>query len=322
MRILVTGGVGVNGSWVTRKLLERGHTPIVLENRVDYSLLPDLEGRFELVVGDITQLESLTTTLRERKIERVVHMAAYFTPTMEDEPFTQFSVNGMGTVVVLEAARRAGVGRVVYTSSRGYYGEKPRGVGETGHVKLTEEYVPRPRTIYDVSKNASEGMGRNFARVYGLEFAALRFAGIYGPGKMARHSFTSLRSRLVEDPFAGKPVSLADGGDQLDDMIYVDDIAEAIVLAALAPKLGYDAYNIASGEGHTLREFADAVRAAIPGAQLEIGPGTREYGPHHNYAIFDITRATTDLGWRPRFPIAAGVRDYVATLRRRSGVPA
>ncbi len=318
MRILVTGGVGVNGSWVTRKLLERGHTPIVLENRVDYSLLPELEGQFELVVGDITALESLTAILREKQVERVVHMAAYFTPTMEDEPFAQFAVNGMGTVVVLEAARRAGVGRVVYTSSRGYYGETPRGVGEPGYVPVAEDYVPRPHTVYDVSKNASEGMGRNFARVYGLEFAALRFAGIYGPGKMARHSFTSLRSRLVEDPFAGKPVHLPDGGDQLDDMIYVDDIAEAIVLATLAPKLGYDAYNVASGEGHTLREFAAAVRAEIPGAQLEIGPGTRGYGPHHNYAIFDITRATTDLGWRPRFSIAAGVRDYVATLRRRA----
>jgi UDP-glucose 4-epimerase len=318
MRILVTGGVGVNGSWVTRKLLERGHAPVVLENRADYSLLPDLEGKFELVLGDITQLESLTAIFKQRRIERVVHMAAYFTPTMEDEPFVQFSVNGMGTVVVLEAARLAGVERVVYTSSRGYYGETPRGVGEPGYVPIREDLVPRPRTVYDVSKNASEGMGRNFARVYGLQFAALRFSGIYGPGKMARHAHTSLRSRLIEDPFAGKSVHLPDGGDQLDDMIYVDDIAEAIVLATLQPKLAYDAYNIASGEGHTLREFAAAVRAEIPGADIEIGPGTRAYGPHHSYAIFDITRATTDLGWAPRFPIAAGVHDYVETLRRRA----
>jgi UDP-glucose 4-epimerase len=322
MRILVTGGVGVNGSWVTRKLLERGHEPIVLENRADYSLLPDLEGRFELVLGDITQLEPLAAVMKEKKVERVVHMAAYFTPTMEDEPYVQFAVNGMGTVTVLEAARRSGVQRVVYTSSRGYYGETPRGVGEPGYVPIAEDYPPRPKMVYDVSKNASEGMGRNFARVYGIEFAALRFAGIYGPGKMARHSFTSLRSRLVEDPFAGKAVRLPDGGDQLDDMIYVDDIAEAIVMATLAPKLGYDAYNIASGEGHTLREFAAAVRAEIPGAEIEIGPGSRQYGPHHNYAIFDITRARTDLGWRPRFSIQAGVHDYVETLRRRAAVHA
>jgi len=322
MRILVTGGVGVNGSWVTRKLLERGHTPIVLENRADYSLLPDLEGQFELVLGDITQLEPLTAIVREKKIERIVHMAAYFTPTMEDEPFVQFSVNGMGTVVVLEAARLAGVQRVVYTSSRGYYGETPRGVGEPGYVPITEDYASRPTGVYDFSKIASEGMGRNFARVYGIEFAALRFAGIYGPGKQARHSFTSLRSRLVEDPFEGKPFHLPDGGDQLDDMIYVDDIAEAIVLATLKDKLAYNAYNVASGEGHTLREFAAAVRAAIPGADVEIGPGTRMYGPTHNYAIFDITRAKTDLGWSPKFSVQTGVADYVATLRRRASVHA
>lgn len=323
MNVLITGGVGVNGSWVTRKLLERGLAPVVLENREDYSLLPDLQGRFELVLGDIMDLDALVALLRERRIRRVVHMAAYFTPTMEDEPYAQFRINAMGTTVVLEAARRAGVERVVYTSSRGYYGETPRGVGEPGYVRIREDHLPRPQGVYDFSKVASEGMGRNFARVYGLEFAALRFAGIYGPGKMARHSFTSLRSRLVEDPFAGKPVHLPEGGDQLDDMIYVDDVAEAIVRAALNERLGYDAYNIASGEGHTLREFAAAVRRAIPGADVAIGPGTRSYGPHHNYAIFDITRATEDLGWAPRFSIEAGVEHYVETLRRRAGrVPA
>jgi UDP-glucose 4-epimerase len=322
MNILITGGVGVNGSWVTRKLLARGYQPIVLENRVDYSLLPDLEGKFELVVGDITKLDALTELFRSRKIQRVVHMAAYFTPTMEDEPYAQFSVNGMGTVHVLEAARLAGVERVIYTSSRGYYGVTPRGVGEPGYMPIAEDYASRPTGVYDFSKIASEGMGRNYARVYGLQFAALRFAGIYGPGKQARHSFTSLRSRIVEDPFIGKPFHLPDGGDQLDDIIYVDDIAEAIVLATLKDKLAYDAYNIASGEGHTLREFAAAVRAAIPGADVEIGPGTRSYGPTHNYAIFDITRAKTDLGWTPKFSIPAGVADYVDVLRRRAAVVA
>lgn len=322
MRILVTGGLGVNGSWVTRKLLERGHTPIVLENREDYSLLPDLRGQFDLVLGDITRLDGLTRVMENARAQRVIHMAAYFTPTMEDEPYVQFLVNGMGTVTVLEAARVTGVERVVYTSSRGYYGETPRGVGEPGYVPIREDQPPRPRTIYDVSKNASEGMGRNFARVYGLQFAALRFAGIYGPGKMARHAHTSLRSRMVEDPFAGKPFRLPSGGDQLDDIIYVDDIAEAIVLAALKDRLAYDAYNIASGEGRTLREFAGAVRAAIPGADIEVGPGTRDYGPNHAYAIFDITRAKDDLGWAPRYSLADGVRHYVETLRRRASIPA
>jgi UDP-glucose 4-epimerase len=318
MRILVTGGVGVNGSWVTRKLLERGHEPIVLDYRVDYSLLPDLEGQFELVTGDITQLEPLAAIVKAKKVERIAHMAAYLSPTMEEEPYHQFLINGMGSVNMLEAARLAGVGRVIYTSSRGYYGETPRGVGEPGYVPIAEDTPPRARGIYDVSKNAAEGMGRNYARVYGIEFAALRFAGIYGPGKQARHSFTSLRSKMVEDPFEGKPFHLPDGGDQLDDMIFVDDVAEAIVTALLAPKLGFDAYNIASGEGHTLREFAAAIKNEIPGADVEVGPGTRQYGPHHNYAIFDISRAKADLGWAPRYPIPAGVKAYVETLRVRA----
>ena len=196
----------------------------------------------------------------------------------------------MGTVNLLEAAHQAGVGRVIYTSCAVTTATPRR---RRTAMCRSPNTAARAR-YYDVSKNASEGMGRNYARVYGIEFAALRFAGIYGPGKMARHSFTALRSQMVEEPFAGKPFHLPDGGDQLDDMIFVDDVAEAIVTALLAPKLGFDAYNIASGEGHTLREFAAAIRTEIPGADVEIGPGTRQYGPGHNYAIL-ISAAKADL---------------------------
>jgi UDP-glucose 4-epimerase len=149
-----------------------------------------------------------------------------------------------------------------------------------------------------------------------MEFSALRFAGIYGPGKQARHGKMSLRSRLVEDPATGKPVRVPQGGDQLDDMVYVDDVAEALVQAALADRLGFGAYNIASGKGQTIRQFADAVRAVVPGADIEVGPGLNPLGfDVHYYAIFDISRAREDFGFEPKFDLISGVRDYVERLR-------
>lgn len=319
MRVLVTGGIGVNGAWVTRKLLERGHEPIVLDTRPDYSLLPDLEGQFELVLGDVLDLPGLERIVGEKRIERVAHLAAYFSPDMEQLPYAQFSVSAMGTINMLEACARAGIDRFVYTSSRGYYGSTPSPVGGPGYLPIAEDYRPDPNTIYNAVKLACESMGRQYRRVYGIRFVALRFAGIYGPGKTTRHAHSSLRSRLVEDPFAGIPVRLERGGDQLDDMIYVDDIAEAITIALLKDEVHYDAYNIASGEGHTLREFAAAVKHEIPGADIAIGDGPAYYAGVHSHAIFDITRAKTDLGWAPKFSIAQGVHDYVETLRRRAG---
>ncbi|OGA67040.1 MAG: hypothetical protein A3G81_03265 [Betaproteobacteria bacterium RIFCSPLOWO2_12_FULL_65_14] len=316
MRVLVTGGLGVIGVRVVRKLLERGIQPVVCDFRPDFSLLPDLEGRFEFVAGDVTDFGSVSRLVREQHIERIVHLAAFIDPDMGKLAHRSFNVNTLGTVNLLEAARLAGITRFVHASSRGVYGETPHGVGGPGYIPLDEDHPKHPVSAYDVTKLAAEEMGKLYRVLHDIEFAALRFAGIYGPGKQARHGKMSLRSRLVEDPVAGKPVRLERGGDQLDDIIYVDDVAESLVLAAVAERLNRAAYNIGSGKGQTLRQFADAVRAAVPGADIEIGPGLNPMGfDVHYYAILDISRARDDLGYAPRFGLAEGVRDYVRSLR-------
>ncbi len=318
MKILITGGLGVNGAWVTRKLIERGHEPVVFENRPDYSLVEDLRGAFELVRGDINDLAGLVRACKEHGVRRVVHMAALMPPDAQADPLNGFRVNAFGTVQVLEAARIAGVERVIFTSSRAAYGEIPPGeFGHPGYRPVDEDHPLNPSLVYDVCKVASEGMGRSYQRNYGLEFVALRFAAIYGPGKLARHGNVSIYSRLIEDPLAGESVRIPKGGDQRDDFIYVKDIAEAIVLATLHDKPKYPAYNIASGRGRTLRDFSDAVREVIPEADIEIGAGLDFFDMGVNYyAVFDTTRAREDLGFEPRFSLEESVRDYVSVVQR------
>ena len=316
MRILVTGGMGVVGSLVVRKLLQRGIEPLVCDFRADYSLLPDLAGRFAFASVDVTNLGAVQRLLKDNPVDRIMHLAAFIDPDMDHQPFRAFTVNAGGTANMLEAARLSGIGRFVYSSSRAVYGNTPQGVGAPGYRPLDEEHPKCPSKAYDVTKLAAEQLGAVYRSEYGIEFSALRFAGIYGPGKQARHGKMSLRSRLVEDPYGGKPVRVGQGGDQLDDMIYVDDVAEALVQATLADRLSFAAYNIASGKGQTICQFADAVRAVIPGADIEVGPGLNPLGfDVHYYAIFDISRAHKDFGWEPRFDLQAGVRDYVARLR-------
>lgn len=316
MRVLVTGGVGVIGVRVVRKLLQRGCEPLVYDSRADFSLMPDLVGQFEFVTGDITDFASLSGVLHGQHIDRIVHLAAYIDPDMGKQAFRSFNVNTRGTVNLLEAAHVGGIKRVVCASSRAVYGVTPEGVGSPGYKPLDEEHPKHPVSAYDVTKLAAELMGKLYRDLYGIEYAALRFAGIYGPGKQARHGKMSLRSRMVEDPLDGKPVRLAQGGDQLDDIIYVDDVAESLVLAVLAQRLDHPAYNIGSGKGQTLRQLADAVRTAVPGADIEVGPGLNPLGfDVHYYAILDISRARADFGYAPRFGLVEGVRDYVESLR-------
>jgi UDP-glucose 4-epimerase len=317
MKILLTGGLGVNGAWVTRKLVERGYRPIVLENRIDLSLVgPDLANGIEVVEADITDRDGLAAVLSEHKIQRIVHMAALITGIQADMQ-KGFDVNAAGTVNVLEAASRAGVERIVYTSSRSVYGHIDGPKAHPIYDPITEDHPQRPFLVYDVCKVASEGMGRNYARMRGLQFVALRFAQIFGPGKLQRHGPYGLFSQLVESPLAGKPVKIPRGGDQRDDVIYVDDIAEAIVQAVLHSRPSYDAYNISRGVGTTLHDFADAVRKVVPNAQIEIGNGLDYHGLGACYCgIMDNTRASVDLGFRPRFDLDSGVAHYIETMRK------
>lgn len=317
MNILLTGGLGVNGAWVTRKLVERGYRPVVLEKRIDFSLLSDDVARDIVVVeGDVTNLDDLMRIFEEHKIQRVVHMAVLI-PGIQTEMLKGFEVNASGTVKVLEAASRVGVERVVYTSSRAAYGHIDGSFAHPHYKPITEDHVQRPFLVYDVCKVAAEGMGRNYARMRGLQFVSLRFASIYGPGKLQRHGPYGIFSQLIENPLAGKPVTIRRGGEQRDDVIYVDDIAEAIVLATLKDRLSYDVYNISRGVGTTLHDFADAVRLAVPGAQIEIGPGLDYHGLGACYCgIMDNTRARNDLGFEPKYDLARGVEHYVQTMRQ------
>ena len=105
MRVLVTGGLGVIGVRVVRKLLERGIQPVVYDFRPDFWLMPDLVGRFEFVAGDVTDFGSVNRVVRDQHIERIVHLAAFIDPDMGKLAFRSFNVNTLGTVNLLEAAR-------------------------------------------------------------------------------------------------------------------------------------------------------------------------------------------------------------------------
>jgi UDP-glucose 4-epimerase len=325
MEILITGALGVNGAAVLHNLCARQIRPIVFENRIDLSLVQDLVGQFEVIQGDINDLAALIRVLQKHKIQRLVHMAALMPPAAEADPYKGFIVNALGTVNVLEAASLTSVERVVFTSSVSYYGRvtEPENLHPV-YKPVTEDHYPNPDSVYDVTKVASEVMGLSYARTYGIQFVSLRFANIYGPGKLARHGRVSLHSKIIEKALAGVPVRLRQGSEQKADMIYVDDVAQGIVLATLADSVLHPAYNISTGRGETIVEFADAVKAVIPGADIEVGPGLDffEYGAPGGYYLMDPKLAREDLGFDAQCSLEEGVRRYVETMRRLELQPA
>ena len=314
MRILVTGGLGVNGCWVVRDLLETGHEPVVFDVRPDFTLLRDLTGDFAFVEGDAASAEQLTAACEAHRVKRVCHLAAVYPDAADADPARGFAVNALATVHVLEAARKTGADRVVFTSSIGALSPMTDEHLEPEMKPVDETFPAYPTgSVYGAAKAASELMGIQYQRLYGLKFAALRFAAIYGPGKGAeRHgSHNVIWTEMIENAIAGRPTVVPHGGDQRLDLTYARDVARSVALACLADDFESSVFHIGSGRTYTLRDFADGVRAAIPGARIEVGPGLdpRGLGPRGYYAL-DISRARRELGYEPLYDPEKAARDW------------
>ncbi|MEU5930592.1 NAD-dependent epimerase/dehydratase family protein [Streptomyces antimycoticus] len=317
MKVLVTGGLGVNGAWAVRRLLAEGHQVTVLDVRPDFDLLPDLEPHFEFVQQDLMDVEGLGRLMASQRIDTVAHLAAVV--VAPSDPYRAFEVNALGSVGVLEAARQAEVRRVVYTSSKAVYAPITGEFAHPTYVPVTEDYPRGPTPglrAYGASKILSEEAGRVYAERFGMDFVALRFGAIYGPGKKARHGPVGVHSRIIENAMLGVPATVGRGGQQGDDMMYAKDVAQAIVRACTSTNLGSWVYNIGTGVRTTLEDFADAVRARYPSADITIGRGFEYLGIGPVHGVMDITRARRDLGYEPEFDLASGVADYAESLAR------
>src|SRR5690606_24031989 len=190
--------------------------------------------------------------------------------------------------------------------------------GEHAHPTyraVTEDAPKAPDSIYGASKLAAEQAGLHYARRLGLDFIALRLASLYGPGRLARHGALAITSDMLERARAGQPVRVTQGGEQGEDILYTRDAARGIVCAAFAHSPRDRIFNISSGRPTNLHQFADAVRALYPSADIEIGPGLDYWGMGKQYySVLDPTRAREQLRFTPRFSLKDGIRDYVRIL--------
>jgi UDP-glucose 4-epimerase len=317
VRILVTGGLGVNGAWVTKRFAELGHDVSVLDRMTDTSSLGRAADSVRIFEADVSDLEQVSGVMSQCQPEVVVHMAAL---VGSREAYETFHVNADATVGMLEAARLNHVRRFVFTSSRAVYGEISGEAGHPTYVPIAEDAPFSPVRAYDVAKIASEGMGQVYQRLFGIEFVALRFASIFGPGKTVRHAGTAIYSRMIDMAVAGELVRIEKGGDQLDDVIYVEDVAESVVLAATINGPLSSAYNISRGVATSLHDLADAIRVAIPSADIEIGPGLDYFDMGVSYySVLDNELAHKELGFTPQYDLISGVARYLDAKRLLTG---
>jgi UDP-glucuronate 4-epimerase len=313
--VLVTGGAGFIGSHLTRRLLARGDRVTVLDDFNDFydperkrENVAPLLGRddYRLVEGDIRDEKLVDRLFAEGRFDAVVHLAARagVRPSLA-EPILYEDVNCIGTLRLLEAARRHGPKTFLFGSSSSVYGINEK-------VPFAEDdEVNQPISPYATTKRAGELLCYNYHHLYGFRTACLRFFTVYGPRQrpeMAIHKFTDLIWR-------GKTVPMYGDGGSRRDYTYVDDIVDGLVATLdLAP--GFEILNLGGADTTSL---ADLIRWIAE--ELAVEPRI-EYLPAQpgdvpiTYA--DVSKAARLLGYSPKVPIREGLRRFVSWYRERA----
>lgn len=316
MTVLVTGGTGVVGSYVVRELVDRGERPLVIDLRAADAWRVEFGDRAEFEAVDIAHDTQVHEYCLRNRPDVILHLAALTGAASDDDPMVPFRVNMLGTMHVLEAARACGARRVVMASTRTVYPDFDGTLhGHPTYQPVPEDHWLRPDRPYEIWKHGAERIGAFYRRKFGIEFAAFRFAIYYAaertfdPGGRAM----GLLHGMVGNAVRSRPTVVERGGDRGMDCVYVRDLGRAFALAAKSPELAHDAYNIGSGRRVTPGEFGAAVRTAVPGAEIEVGPGT-DFAPGH-YCVLDVSRAKADFGYEPAWSLEAGIADCVRRTR-------
>ena len=317
MKVLITGGMGVNGAVTARFMVKEGMRPVLLDNRRDYSLIRDIKDQVDCLEGDVTDPQGLEKIVTDYGITHIAHLAALMPEPAEADPRLGIRVGVDGTINILEVARARNIKRVVFTSSKAVYGELLGDFGPPKYRPVDESYPKNPCDLYGTIKICCEELGSYYRKKYGIEFIALRYSTIYGPGKEVRHGALSFYGQLIEKALAGEKWLTEAGADQLNDAVYVGDVARSIWLALNAQPSDAWQFNIGTGKGSTPREFLEVLKILCPQSQIQMGGGDSQLGrSKQSFCIFDITAARKYLGYEPAFDVEKGVRDYIETIKR------
>lgn len=315
-KYLVIGGNGVIGHFVSRRLVGQGHRPVIMSRSGSTDLIADILDQCDNVRIDMADRNAVNDLVREHQISHIVHLGAALPSVAETDPAAAVRLNVEGTVNVLEAARNNNVKRVVMASTKAVYGPPTGQYGAPDYQPVPETKVPEPLTVYGITKLSSEQLGQWYREQHGIEFIALRFGATIGPGKIARHGGALSRySVIVENAMAGKTVRIDSGADAVCDGLFNDEVARGILCALQAPNPRHVVYNISTGTGFTLREFAAAVQRLYPSTEVVVAPDSSRSTNTVNF-VLDARRARDDLGFIAESGIDRIVEAYVLTMRQ------
>lgn len=314
------------GSLAAARLInEHGERPVLYD--IAFSSLNLSErvplDQVTLVNGDVNDIPDVLRAIQANHVDRIIHTAGLLTSFVRQRPYAGVRINLMGTLSVLEAARLAGIRRVVFCSSNTVYLglDQPPSGGKAVEDFTLKSISNHPPSVYASMKLAAEWLGHCYTDEYGLDVVSVRFGGVFGPWHGSPSGGPSrLLQQLVEQTWRGQPAHIGSG--DLDragmDYVYAADAAQGAVRAALAPDPKARVYNISEGTTYTVAELVPIVERALGReVRIEQAPGPSLTGYANPMYPADLSRSRSELGFEVEFPMERAVADYRQWLERQ-----
>jgi UDP-glucose 4-epimerase len=308
-KFLVTGGAGFIGSHIAEALVERGETVRVLDNLSTGNVenLAAFREQLDFVKGDLLDAELLREMVEG--VDCIFHEAALASvPRSVEAPLDTNAACVTGTVALLDAARKAGVRRVVYAASSSAYGDQP-----TSSKRETD--LPAPISPYGAAKLAAEYYCQAFWATYGLETVAIRYFNVFGPRQDPGSPYSAVIPLFITAMLQGRRPVVYGDGRQSRDFTYVANVVQANLLAADAAGVAGQTLNAANGRSTDLRTLIGALNELLGTDVQPIHEPPRPGDVRESLA--DITRARKLLGYEPQIGFEEGLRrsiDYYRSL--------
>jgi len=315
-KVLITGGAGFIGYYLTKELVKRGVDVVIYDSFMNY--IPPLESRYSayleyrlndikndcyIVRGDIRNRGNVIRVLNETKPEAIIHLAAIPIATVSNQ-FSEeaIQINLNGTVTLLECIRAvSSVKKFIFASSSFVY-------GDFKYEPADENHETSPIDIYGGTKLSGEILTKSFGKRYDIDYTIIRPSAVYGPTDANRR----VSQILVENAFLGKPLIMHNNGNDRVDFTYVEDTAQGFALAVLNDDCRHKTFNITCGKGRSIREFIDILRNYFPDLTVKELPADER---RPDRGGLDITKAENELGYQPANNLEKGIAKYVEFIK-------
>lgn len=314
-KILIIGGLGLIGSTTARYCISRGATVTIADNRApqyganDFNLA-DLEGKFSLVIGDVREPSFMDSIVVEQDFifnfaAQVNHNASIENPIFDNQ------LNCIGHINLLMACKNHNrTAKLIYPGSRLQYGRIQR-------LPVDEEHPREPLSIYAIHKNTAEQYYQAFFKHYGIRSTCFRITNPYGPRSQMKSSGYSLINWFIRLAMDATPITIFGTGEQMRDYIFIDDLVEGMMRAAMSDSTDGKIYNIGSGTPAKFIDMARKVVDIVGQGEIKNVPWPKNYDNFETGDFYaDISRLKNDLAWQPGTTLEAGIAATVDYYRK------